>query len=190
MDSRSHLHDAEQLLLSMHPGTALLVRGLLQGIVDAFVATIVVSLAVLAALWFGFETLPPLYVYVLIFIVSYGLIAWRKHVLWSKSSLRVTTDRILMQYPKRLSMGSLKTIKWNQYQESYTSKGGALNVLFRSKQLCVRYGTADAHNLACFPSVSYAVDVKHYMDKVDSSVRSGKIAEVKPFVAKPKGHRD
>ncbi len=190
MDSHSHLYDSEQLLLSMHPGVALLVHGMLQAVVDAAVVTIVLALALVVSLWFSFEVLPPWYAYALIFVVAYGLIAWRKKALWSKASLRLTNDRILMQSPKRFGMESIKTIKWSQYQESFTEKGGILNALFGAKRLCVRYGTADAHRLTCFPSVGYAVDIKHYMDKVDSAVRAGKIGEIRPFVAKPKGRRD
>ncbi|HRH93058.1 MAG TPA: hypothetical protein PKV72_00835 [Candidatus Peribacteria bacterium] len=190
MDDRSYLHDGERLLLKMSPGLPVLLRGIARGFAEALVAGILFTLFLLGGFWLAFETLLPWQIGIGVILVLFGALAWYRRSLWKQAALRVTNDRILLQEPGPFSLKSMKTVKWSQYQESATKKGGLLEMAFGVKHLIVRYGTADAQRQAMFPGLPFATDIKHFLDKVDSAVRDGKAAELKTFVAKPRGKRD
>jgi hypothetical protein len=190
MDDRLFLHDGEILLVNQRSSAAILLVSWVRGLLDAVILTIILSLIVVVAGYFGFEMIPAWYVYIILFVLSYLAVCWKRWKVWKHASLRVTSDRILVQTPTSLFHPHLTTIKWPQYQESFVGHRHFLDFFFQSRPLCVRYGTADAHSKSCFPSVTYAQDLKHYMDKVDSAVRKNQVALLKPFVAKPRGKRD
>ena len=190
MDDRSYLHDGERLLLKMNPGIPLLIRGYCRALVEAISMAALLTLVLLGIFWLSLSLLLPWEIAIAIAVCLFGLLCWYRTKLWRTAALRVTSDRILLQSPGAFSLESLKTIKWNQYQESATKKGGLLEMFFGVKNLILRYGTADAQRQAVFPALPYATDIKHYLDKVDSAVRGGKIAEIKAFVPKPRGKRD
>jgi hypothetical protein len=190
MDDRSYLHDGERLLLRMGPGMPALLRGIARAVVEALVLGLLLSAVVIGGCWIIFDVALPWYLGALFFVVAFSTLCWLRHGLWKRAAVRVTNDRILIQEPGPYSLKSLKTIKWSQYQESATKKGGVVDMLFGVKHLLVRYGTADAQRQAAFPCLPYATDIKHYLDKVDSAVRDGTVATVKAFVAKPRGKRD
>ncbi len=190
MDERSFLHDGERLLCSMRASPAVLIRGLLRGLIEALV-TGSVLLAVLAGIVIvGLQGALPVWAVVLCYLVAYVSVAWLRWRSWAHARFRLTSERILVQDPTALMHGELRTLKWVQYQESHTGHRGALDLVFRARPICIRFGTADAQRELCFPSVAYSQDLKHYLDKVDSAVRRGESATVSSFVAKPRGKRD
>jgi hypothetical protein len=190
MDDRSYLHDGERLLLKMTPGVPVLVRGIARAAVESLVAGTMLSFVLLGGFWVAFDTFLPWQIGIVIVGILFAGLCWLRHSLWQKAALRVTNDRILLQEPGPFSLKSMKTVKWSQYQESATKKGGLLEIAFGVKHLIVRYGTADAQRQASFPGLKYATDIKHFLDKIDSAVRTGTVNDVKVFVAKPRGKRD
>jgi ABC-type multidrug transport system fused ATPase/permease subunit len=209
MDDRVHLHEGETLLCSLRPSAAVLIHGVLRSILESLVLGVVIFIALLfiitldVALWSA----------VLVFVLLTIMFSLRRGQHWKSASVRVTTERLLFQYacalpePKHEKVihdgpggfgiadlffgGSLKTVKWAQYQESEVAeRAGVLDVFLRSRTLKIRYGTADAQRELLYNSVPFAHDLKHYLDKVDSAVRNGTVASVRPFVAKPRGKRD
>ncbi len=190
MDNRDFLHDGETLLCSQRASAALFVRSAVRGLFDGVILGLIVSALIGGIAYFAFNTLLPVWVFVLLFVVSYLIILWKRWQVWKHETFRVTSERLLVPFPAALFHAPLHTIKWSQYQESHVGHRGVLDFFFLSRPLCIRHGTADAHKETCFPSLSYAQDLKHYLDKVDSAVRAGTIATVKPFVAKPRGRRD
>ena len=190
MDDRAHLHDGERLLAQFQASSPVLFTHLVRAILDALVLGIVLSIIAVASGWFAANSMPAVWVYVLLFLLAYTAMSFYRWWLWKDSSFRVTTDRILLHHRTSLFSEPMNTIKWNQYQESALKHGRIVEMLFGVRGICIRYGTADAHHIACFPAIAYATDVKHYLDKVDSAVRQGKIDEIKPFVRMPKGLRD
>ncbi len=210
MDDRLFLHDNEKLLCNMHPSKGLLVRSLFSAVLPA----VIVSLVLCAALGIGFYLLWEMilwpFVYVLLTAACLGFFWMRAYTEWKHFSFRVTTDRLLLLSPEAprsvkemthephsshhsfFGFGShpLHTIKWSQYQESYTTRRSFFDVFFKARPLCIRYGTADTQMHLCFPSLRFANDLKHYLDKVDSAVRANQIDALRPFVAKPRGERD
>lgn len=190
MSDHGHLHDGEHLLVKLHASPAMLVTGLLRALLDAVVLTIVLSIVTFAIGWLVFATAPAWYVYLLLFILSYALMGYVRWSFWKHSDFIVTTERILLHYRYTLFSGPMHTVKWAQFQEGLVQRKKPLELLFGGHELSIRYGTADAHHIASFPSLPYANDLKHYLDKIDSAVRHGSIAEVKPFVLKPRGRRD
>ena len=190
MDARSHLHEAERLLCSMRPSRGYLVGSCVRGLIDGAVGAVILSLLGAGIGWFAWEVVPSPWLLPLPFALVTGLSWYVRWSTWASATFRVTTERILLEYPTSAFGCTLVTVKWAQYQESSTGNAGLLDALAGAKALCIRYGTADAEREACFPSLRHAKDLKHYLDKVDSAVRKGEIAALRPFVAKPKGQRD
>ncbi|TSC58270.1 MAG: hypothetical protein Greene041619_701 [Candidatus Peregrinibacteria bacterium Greene0416_19] len=189
MDDRRFLHEGETLLCTIRPSAGNLCLSLLQGVFDALIGGIGLSviLFVIAAMN-GWNV--ALWVYGLLLLIAYVIVLILRIRLWRHSSFRVTTERILMTSYPGLFLKRSPTIKWNQYQESHVGRRNAFDLLFASRPLCIRHGTPDAHVEACFPSLRYASDLKHYLDKVDSAVRKKEVATLRPFIAKPRGRRD
>jgi hypothetical protein len=190
IEDRLFLHDGEKLLCSLRSSPAVLVVSVLRGFVDAVIADLFLSGAAFALFYFAWGIVLSWYAYGLLFLFCYGIVSFMRWNVWRHASLRITTDRILSQTPTSLFHPHLTTIKWPQYQESFLGTRNILDFFFRSRPLCIRYGTADAHKRSCFPSVIYAQDLKHYLDKVDSAVRKNLTSELRPFVSKPRGKRD
>ncbi len=190
MDDRSYLHDGEQLLCSMHSSTAMLLQSWMRAVLEGVIVGVVLCAIGFVIATFGFDVSLSIWLYVTFVIVSVLIIGYFRWKTWKHATLRITSERILLHNPNALFHSDLKTIKWPQYQESHAGHRTFLDFFFWSRPLHIRYGTADAYNEAHFPSLRYAEDLKHYLDKVDSAVRKNEIAAVHPFVAKPRGKRD
>ncbi len=190
MDERRNLHDGEMLLCARRPSAAAVAWGFVWAVVDAAIVSLLLYVLIGAVLWFTSETFSPWWVVPLVAVPAYALAAYRRRHHWQKALLRITTERILLQFPGSFFSHFQKTLKWNQYQESYVGKAGIFSILLRSRPLCIRYGSSDGEQLICFPAIRNATDIKHYLDKVDSAVRKNQTDTVKPFVDKPRGQRD
>jgi hypothetical protein len=189
MSERSFLLDSEQLLCDMRSTPAVLAQSFLRGLLD----TLVIGIAVAALLYGGFYALGwsvPLWLPIACVVIAYGVVAWRRWEMWKHATLQITSERILLHTPGTLFHVPLRTIKWSQYQESYVGHRTFLDFFFRSRSLHIRFGTADAPREFHFPSLRYAEDLKHYLDKIDAAIRHNDAAAVRPFVAKPRGKRD
>jgi hypothetical protein len=189
MDERSFLYDGERLLCNMRASPALLCRSLARAALDALLIGAAINIVLIAAAFALGWTVSP-WVFALPVILGYGVAATFRWRVWKHARFRVTTDRILVQTPTSFLHPHLTTIKWSQYQESYAGHRGVLDILFRSRGICFRYGTADGNNQICFPSITFAQDLKHYLDKVDSAVRKNAADTVQAFVLKKRGKRD
>lgn len=207
MDDRSHLHDAEVLLCSLRSSPAMLLWLAVRGILDAVIIGAILSVVLFLVSVF-FDVSLGVWMYAVLFVVTYAYVLWQRWRVWNHALFRITSERILLQDPHAFFHSPLRTVKWSQYQESYTghqpqestqrpheshhhvSQRQFFDYFFGSRPICIRYGTADARFEAEFPSLRYAHDVKHYLDKVDSAVRRNDLSSIKPFVAKPKGKRD
>ncbi len=189
MDQRAYLHDNETLLCSVRASGAGLLQDLLRGLIEGLCFGAVIGMAgAMTALAAGWSFGLPLGVALL--VIGVALVLVQRVRLWSHTRLRVTTERLLVPEPGPLFHPPLHTIKWSQYQESHVGHRRFLDVLFFARPLLIRYGTADANKEVRFPSLRYAEDLKHYLDKIDSCVRKGDLSTLKPFVAKPRGKRD
>ena len=188
MEERRYLHDAERVLCALRPSTAWLGVGFV--LCTGYAVLISVPFFVVLNVALAGSGLQPLsFIFLLLFfVVVHCSVFLRCFFLWKTSSFRVTTDRMLLQLPGVLFRPSLRTIKWAQYQESRTRRGNILDMVFRARSLCVRYGSDDGDRL-CFPSLLHTKDLKHYLDKVDSAVKTGMVAGLKQFVLKRQGER-
>lgn len=187
---------------------AALVRTLLRALLDTLIVWAGLAGLTAGISYYASQQFPSEWLFLALFIITCAVIALRRWQVWSHSAFRVTSERILLQSPLGFFHSPLRTIKWAQYQESYTghqplespkhvkthddegSRRHFTDYFFAARPLCIRFGTPDAHQEACFPSLRYANDLKHYLDKVDSAVRRNDLPSVHPFVAKPKGKRD
>lgn len=189
--SERHLHENEILLASRLSSPAVLIMSFPRSLLEGGVAGVLICVVLSVIGAFAFET-PALsfWVYFLIIALSISL-AFLQHVrIWHDARFRVTTERILIADPFAFFHAPLVTVKWLQYQESEVGRRQALDVFFLARPLKIRYGTADARYEAKFPSLRYAEDLKHFLDKIDAAVRRNNVASLKPFVAKPRGKRD
>jgi hypothetical protein len=184
MEDRSFLHSGEQLLVSMRPAFPVYIVGFFMGLFEGLIVGII-----LAGLAWYFELISSIVAVVVIALVcALGIARHMRHL--GHSSFRVTTDRILILHHHSFFKEPLKTIRWDQYQESIVGKRSLLDALFRVRPIVIRYGNPDSKLYWEFPALRYAEDLKHYLDKAYSLVRSGKQNELNPFVLKPRGKRD
>lgn len=207
-----HLHEHERLLADLHPAWSVLVAGLLQSLMAAVTAGVVLGTAIMALLAAaGMGWMP--WIIVVCVLCAAAFFGWRRYVAWQAASLRVTTDRLLFTYPKSLgsrsrltvrwarkagdklevksqpSDSSTVTVKWSQYQESMAVRPQFFDVFCGARGLSVRYGSADAEREVCFPGIPFAQDLKHYLDKIESAVRQGSVKDIRGFVLKKRGER-
>ncbi len=186
-----YLHESEILLASRRSSPAVLIVGVFRSLLEGGIAGVLLSIVLSVIGAFAFATpVLLLWVYLLIITCSIGL-TFLQHVrIWHGARFRVTTERILVANPFAFFHAPLTTVKWPQYQESEIGHRQSLDVFFLARPVKIRYGTADARYEAMFPSLRYAEDLKHYLDKVDAAVRRNDIASLRPFVARPRGKRD
>ena len=144
MDERSFLHDGERLLCSMRASPAVLIRGLLRGLIEALVAGSVLLAALAGVVILGLQGTLPVWAVVVCYLAAYASVACLRWKSWTHARFRLTSERILVQDPTALVHGELRTLKWAQYQESHTGHRGALDLVFRARPVCVRFVTADA----------------------------------------------
>lgn len=189
MADRIHLHDAEVLLYAARPTGALLAAGCLRGALDALIAAGVLYIAAGAASWSAQGEFPGVAWFFVAYVLCLALFCWIKARQWASCSLRITTERIMLEYPEGFRGTVSRTVKWPQLQESFVASAGLLGAFWRSKTLCLRYGSSDAEVVLRFPSLRHATDLKHYLDKADTLIRKNQLADLKPFVEKPRGQR-
>lgn len=188
MEERHHLHDAERVLCSLRPTVAWLCMGLLRCGGTALLVGIPVYF--FGNMFLGLLGIPSLglpHVLTVVFL-AYLFLVLRCFSLWRASMFRVTTDRFLLQLPRLFVRAPLRTVKWAQYQESRVGRGNVLDLCFRARPLVIRYGSGEEDQFT-FPSLPHAADLKHYLDKVDSVLKGGRSAELKPFILKRRGER-
>jgi hypothetical protein len=187
---RLYLHDNETLLCEQRSSGAALTESILRGVGEALILGVALSLILFVFLFFVGGGGGSVVWYVVLILVCFAVIIAKRFSVWRQSLFRITTERILLQHPIALFMQPVKTIKWPQYQESHVGGKSAFDFLFFSRPLFIRYGTADAKLEAGYPSLTWAHDLKHYLDKVDSAYRRGQAESAPCFVAAPRGKRD
>ena len=183
------LHEGERLLCVQRSTGAVLVQSLLRGVLEAITASVGLSILIgVGALLVG-AAIPWVMLLVVSLVILVVVLLQRIRV-YRNATLRITTERILLEEPLHLFHAPMHTVKWSQYQESEAGHKSFLDALFFARPLKIRYGTADARLEVHYPSLHYAEDIKHYLDKVDSLLRAGKGSEIMEFIAKPRGKRD
>lgn len=188
MEERQYLHDAERVLCALRPSVGWLLLGFLRCTGHALLGG--TTLYVFANLLLSILGTSPLGFPVLFsfFILVGFFLMFRCVSLWRTSAFRVTTDRILLHFPQVFFRAPLRTVKWAQYQESRVGRGNMFDLLFRARPLLIRYGSGEEDQFY-YPSLPCSADLKHYLDKVDSTLKAGRSAELKPFVLKRRGER-
>jgi Zn-dependent protease with chaperone function len=164
----------------------LVLRGFFEGLI---VGAIVCALIMAGTLLSGGAPL-SYWIYGTIIVLFVAAVLYKRVSIWREATFRVTTERILISNPFAFFHAPLITIKWPQYQECEVDHRHFFDIFFLARPLKIRYGTADARYEAHFPSLRYAEDLKHYIDKVDAAIRNRDTSSLKPFVAKPRGKRD
>jgi uncharacterized membrane protein (Fun14 family) len=188
MYEQRYLHEGERLLCVQRSTPAVLLRSIGIGFFEGLTLGVALGIVIaIASLLLG-ASVPWIVIAVIAVLCVVGVMAQRARVCRS-ALFRVTTERILIAEPMHLFHAKLHTVKWSQYQESEAGRRQFLDLLFLARPLRIRYGTADARTELRYPSLSYAEDLKHYLDKVDSLLRAGKGSEIKEFIAKPRGRR-
>ena len=188
--SDRYLHEGETLLCSRRSSPAVLIMSILRTLLETLIVGAILNVVLAITLLIGFSTSMALWMYVSVFAVCFALILFQHVSIWHEAVFRVTTERILIANPQAFFHAPLTTIKWPQYQECEIDHRHFLDIFFFARPLKIRYGTADARYEAKFPSLRYAEDLKHYLDKVDAAIRKNDTTSLRPFVAMPRGKRD
>ncbi|MBI1934395.1 hypothetical protein HYS30_01885 [Candidatus Peregrinibacteria bacterium] len=188
MEERQYLHDAERVLCTLRPSAGWLFLGLLRCLGHALLLG--VSAYIFVNVLLSFLGIPPLgFSLLFIFLLLAGFFLFLRCLsLWRASVFRVTTDRILLNPPQVFFRAPLRTVKWAQYQESRIGRGNVFDLLFRARPLLIRYGSGEEDQF-CYPSLPRARDLKHYLDQVDSALKGGRSAELRPFILQRRGER-
>lgn len=184
MDDRSFLHDGETLLVNLHPAGSVYVVDVFVGILEGAVVGGILA----AILWFTMVPSWPLALGLVIVLAVLAAVRRYRHL--THSSFRVTTERILILHHHSFFKEPLKTIRWDQYQESLVDRRSILDAVFGVRPITIRFGNPDSKDFCHFPAVPFAEDLKHFLDKAYSLVKAGKQNELKPFVLKARGKRD
>lgn len=188
MEERQYLHDAERVLCALRPSAGWLLLGLLRCLGYALLLGIS-SYVFVNLLLSIFGTTPVGFPVLFLFLLFAGfLLTLRCIALWRVAVFRVTTDRILLSPPQVFFRAPLRTVKWAQYQESRVGHGTVFDFLVHARPLLIRYGSGEEDQFS-YPSLPCARDLKHYLDKVDSALKGGRSAELKPFVLKKRWER-
>lgn len=188
MEERQYLHDAERVLCALRPSVGWLCLGFLR--CAGYALLLGISVYIFLNLLLSLSGASPAGFPVLfLFLFCAGiLLTLRCLTLWRASVFRVTTDRMLLHFPQVFFHAPPRTVKWAQYQESRVGRGNMFDLLFRARPLLIRYGSGEEDQFS-YPSLPCAQDLKHYLDKVDSALKVGRSAELKPFVLKKRGER-
>lgn len=184
MDNRSFLHDGETLLVNLHPAGSVYVIDFFKGLVEGAVVSVLLS----AILWFIILQSWAVNIGTMVLLCAIFIFRRMQHL--KHSSFRVTTERILILHHHGFFREPLKTIRWDQYQESLVDNRSILDAFFGARPISIRYGNADSKDFRRFPAVPFAEDLKHYLDKAYSLIKAGNLTELKPFVLKKRGKRD
>ncbi len=188
-DTESHLHESERFLCAQRAGRGVLLGSALYGFIDALIIAVLLGVFLLViTLVLSFSSSG--WMYGLCFALAYAFVLWKRTTVWKHGLFRITSERILVGIPVGFFKTHERVIKWPQYQESHFERRTMTDYLTLTYSLCIRYGTADARQKVSFPSLRYAEDLKHYLDKIDSAVRHGNLSSIHSFVAKPRGKRE
>ena len=188
MHDNLHLADHETLLLSVKPSVSVLITEAILGLFEGMVLGLLVwFLGTIAADGSEniFLTAMPGFLAALVVIGAFvRRVRSARHTVFT-----VTSDRILALTHDKIFFHKLHTLKWNQYQECTVGRPGPLDFVSSARPLSIRYGNADSKLFLHVTPIAYASDVKHFLDKIDGLIRRNSLAEVRPFIAKPRGKR-
>ena len=162
-----------------------LCEGLWQGMVTGGLLAVLVS-----GVWFLlFEDGALIAGLVALCITVIGFLC-RRYAIWKRTTFTITSERILIHLYETTLRDATHTIAWRTFQESeYT--GGLWDHLFNTGAVAIHYGTEAAQRVVSIRPIPYALDLKHYLDKINALVRQHVPAsELPAFVPAKKGKRD
>jgi len=114
----------------------------------------------------------------------------RRYAIWKRTIFTITSERILIHLYETTFRDATHTIAWRTFQESeYT--GGLWDHLFNTGEITIRYGTEAAQRVVSIGPIPYALDLKHYLDKINALIKQQvRSSELPGFVPAKKGKRD
>lgn len=193
------LHSNERILYRSRRSSLALMLGLQLGLFQGWVVSIF-----LAAIVLMFSEDESWLLQGIIVAICVSLLMFRQWQCWKRTIIVITSQRIIVEgYNLRLSEGNehkrhrstfraaQQTIQWSTYQESIFS--GSLHTWWNPNtgSLTIRHGTAEASRKVTLTLLPYALDLKHYLDKIQS-LKVAKIgdSELPAFVRAKRGKRD
>ncbi|MEK7136763.1 MAG: hypothetical protein AAB853_00600 [Patescibacteria group bacterium] len=196
------LHTNERVLYRSRRSIAALLRGMLRGVLHGMIAGIVcAAVSAVGITLAGMEvSLLVLGIIVVLCVLLLALWHWR---LWKETLLTITSQRIIVDgYDLFIGEGreahrvrsllrpAQQTVQWQTLQESVFD-GGPLSGIMNTGSLTIRHGTAEASRKVTLTSLPFALDLKHYLDKIQS-LKAAKVAdaELPAFVRARRGKRD
>ena len=169
------------------------VRGLLvrlfEGLWEGMITGVLLAVLASGSWFLLFEDGALIAGLVVIFITVVGFLC-RRYAIWKRTTFTITSERILIHLYETIFRDTTHTIAWRTFQESeYT--GGFWDHLFHTGTITIRYGTEAAQRVVSISPIPYALDLKHYLDKINALVKQQVRAGALPaFVPAEKGERE
>lgn len=118
------------------------------------------------------------------------LFFWHAILRYRSTTFTITSERILFHHHSSLFRTSTQTVRWQTYQEA-VYEGGPWDAIMNCGTLTIRYGSQDGQNAMEIRSLPWAIDIKHYLDKIHSLKTTHADDRNLPlFVPAKKGKRD
>jgi membrane protein YdbS with pleckstrin-like domain len=186
MPSHPHIQAAERTLYRTKRSLSVLGMMLFKSVWQGAIGGIFFGLIAVAVISGEFSV--PIFSVVMILTIL--ALSYRRQVIWKETTLTITTQRILYHRYDSLFKSSTHTINWDRYQDS-TYTAGALDRATNTGELTIHFGTAGAERTLEITKLTWAQDLKHYLDKIHN-LKVMKQADINLpfFVPAKKGRRD
>lgn len=184
-----HQHENERVLyrtcLSLGAFLAILVHEFEIAGVIAFLVGLSVG-----ALWDALMGEGSFVVGIVAAVILILLFLWHAILRYRSTTFTITSERLLFHHHPSYFRSSTQTVRWQTYQES-VYEGGPWDALANSGTLTIRYGSQDGQNSMIVRSLPWAIDLKHYLDKIHSlKMANADDRNLPLFVPAKKGKRD
>ena len=169
------------------------VRGLLtrlfEGLWEGMITGVLLAVLVSGSWFLLFEDGALIIGLIVLLMTVVGFLC-RRYAIWKRTTFTLTSECILIHLYETTFRDATHTIAWRTFQESeYT--GGIWDHLFNTGQITIRYGTEAAQRGVSIRPIPYALDLKHYLDKINTLVKQQvRASELPAFVPAKKGERD
>ncbi len=189
MNSVPHQHENERVLYRTRLSLGVFCRILIDDLEILGIIALVLGFAI-AALWNALMGEGTLIVAILTTALLVLFLLWHSIHRYRATTFVISSERLLFHHYPSHFRSSTQTVRWDAYQES-VYEGGPLDALTNSGTLTIRYGGADALREMIIHSLPWAIDIKHYLDKIQSLKAAGTDSRSLPlFMPAKKGKRD
>lgn len=189
MESAPQQIDDERILYRTRRSLRGLLVRLFEGFWEGSIVGFLLALFVSGA-WVSLVGGGALIAGLLTILITEAAFLYRRYSIWKRTTFTITSECILIHLYETTFRDATHTVAWRTFQESeYT--GGLWDHLFNTGKITIRYGTEAAQRVVSIWPIPYALDLKHYLDKINTLVKQQvRGSELPLFVPPQKGKSD